>query len=221
LKILWEELARRNHTLLYAIRFLTSLNEGFGMVKSQTLLMDPLPSMNKIFSMVLQYERQHTTSPTIDDSALINAVDSKKFKGKKISGKPPFQGSNSKGNTRVCTFCGSNNHTVETCWKKHGVPPHLQKNYNSGYANHVVPEGDNHVAESSTSVDNKGSAPDITHEQYERLMTLLRGSSLNQSSGTVHASNHVTSMHVGHSPSDTQGTSFINSLTNYNFTQSS
>ena len=52
-------------------------------------------------------------------------------------------------------------------------------------------------------------------------MTLLQGSSLNQSSGTVHASNQVTSMPVGHSPSDRQGTSFINSLTNYNFTQSS
>ena len=52
-------------------------------------------------------------------------------------------------------------------------------------------------------------------------MTLLQGSTLNQSSGTVHASNQVTSMPVSHSPSDRQGTSIINSLTNYNFTQSS
>ena len=74
----------------------------------------------------------------------------------------------------------------------------FRKNYNSGYANHAAPEGDNHVAESPTCVDNKGSAPAITHEQYEMLMTLLQGSSLNQSSGTVHASNHVTSMPVGH-----------------------
>ena len=119
--------ARRNHTLLYAIHFRTGLNEGFGMVKSQILLMDPLPSMNKFFPMVLQYERQHNVPPTIDDSALINAIDSKKFKGNNFSGKSPFQGSNSKGSTRVCTFCGRSNHIVETCWKKHGVPPHLQK----------------------------------------------------------------------------------------------
>jgi hypothetical protein len=79
LKILWEELeiymlmsncicrvrcscefmrnARQNHALLYAIRFLTGLNENFAMVKSQILLMDPLPPMDKIFSRVLQRER--------------------------------------------------------------------------------------------------------------------------------------------------------------------
>jgi hypothetical protein len=79
LKVLWEELeiympipqctctsrcvcaamrsARYNHLVLYAIRFLTGLNENFAMVKSQILLIDPLPPMNKIFSMVLQHER--------------------------------------------------------------------------------------------------------------------------------------------------------------------
>ena len=243
LKILWEELeiympipnctcrvrcscefmrnARRNHTLLYAIRFLTGLNESFGMVKSQILLINHLPFMNKIFSMVLQYERQHNTTPTIEDSALINVVDSKKFKGNNFFGKQLSQGSNSKGNLGVCTFCGRSNHTVETCYKKHGVPPHLQKSYNSGYANHAAREEDNHVAKSSACVDNKSSAPAITHEQYERLMTLLQSSSLNQNSGVVHASNQVTSMSVRHSLSDGQGTSSIKSLTNYNFTQNS
>ena len=99
-----------------------------------------------------------------------------------------------------------------TCWKKHGVPPHLQKTHNFGYANHAASEDDNHVAESSTCVDHKGSVAAITHEQYERLMTLLQGSSLNQSSGTVHASNQVSSMSVGHLSSNRQGTSLINSL---------
>jgi hypothetical protein len=243
LKILWEELeiylpipnctcrvrcsskfmrnAKRNHTLLYAIRFLTGLNENFGMVKSQILLMDPLPSSNKIFSMDLQYERQSNVAPAIEDSALINVVDSKRFKGNNFSSKPPFQGSSSKGSIHVCTFCGRSNHTVETCYKKHGIQPHLQRNYNSGSANHAAREEDNHVADSSACVDNKSSIPAITHEQYETLMTLLQSSSLNQISGNLHASNQVTSMSVGHSPSDRQGTSFINSLTYYNFKQNS
>jgi len=243
LKILWEELeiympipnctcrvrcscefmrnARRNHTLLYAIHFLTGLNENFGMVKSQILLMDPLPSIKKIFSMVLQYERQCNVAPAIEDSALINAVDSKRFKGNNVSGKQSFSGSNSKGGIRVCTFCGRQNHTIETCYKKHGVPPHLQRNYNSSSANHAAREEDNYVFDSSSHVDNKSSAITITHEQYEKLMTLLQNSSLNQSSGTVHASNQVTYVSVGHSPLDKQGTSFINSLTKYNFTHNS
>lgn len=75
LKVLWEELeiylhmlscscriqcvcesmrtSRKNHMLLYAIRFLTSVNENFSIVKSQILLMDHLPLMDKIFSMML------------------------------------------------------------------------------------------------------------------------------------------------------------------------
>jgi hypothetical protein len=71
LKLLWEELelylpiptctchircnceamraARRNHMILHTIRFLTGLNENFSVVKSQILLMEPLPPMNKVF----------------------------------------------------------------------------------------------------------------------------------------------------------------------------
>ena len=50
--------AKHFHSLNYAKRFLTGLNENFLVVKSQILLMDPLPSLNKIFSMVIQHERQ-------------------------------------------------------------------------------------------------------------------------------------------------------------------
>jgi len=95
LKVLWEELeiylpmlsssfriqcacesmrtSRKNHMLLYAIRFLTGLHENFSMVKLQILLMGPLPPMTKIFSMVLQHERKVNIAPTSDDSIpLIN-----------------------------------------------------------------------------------------------------------------------------------------------------
>jgi hypothetical protein len=104
LKVLWEELeiympvpnctcrsrcsceamrsARSNHLTLYAIRFLTGLNENFAMVKSQILLIDPLPPMNKIFSMVLQHERQGNFGVVDDSKVLVNAADSKRsYKG--------------------------------------------------------------------------------------------------------------------------------------------
>jgi len=70
--------ARHFHTLNYAIRFLTGLNENFSVVKSQILLMDPLPSMNKIFSMVIQHERQGNYVVGDDSKALINVVDYKR-----------------------------------------------------------------------------------------------------------------------------------------------
>ncbi|MCI30261.1 retrovirus-related pol polyprotein from transposon TNT 1-94, partial [Trifolium medium] len=131
LKILWEELelylpipvctcpvkcscesmrsARNNHNLMYVIRFLTGLNSQFDIVKSQILLMDPLPPLNKIFSMVIQHERQTGFIASDDSKALINAMDSKR------SGfKPPRSGFASSSTKRTCTFCGRDNHVVDT-----------------------------------------------------------------------------------------------------------
>ena len=42
----------------HVIRFLKGLNDNFATVRSQIMLIDPLPSINKVFSMVLQHERQ-------------------------------------------------------------------------------------------------------------------------------------------------------------------
>ena len=42
----------------HVIRFLKGLNTEFATVKSQILLMDPLPAINRVFALVLQHERQ-------------------------------------------------------------------------------------------------------------------------------------------------------------------
>ena len=40
------------------MRFLKGLNEQFSGVRSQILLMDPLPGLNQVYSLILQQERQ-------------------------------------------------------------------------------------------------------------------------------------------------------------------
>lgn len=56
-----------------------------------------------------------------DDSlSLINVVDSKHFE---------FKFNSVKQCACACTFCGQANHTVDNCFKKHGVPPHIQKHF--------------------------------------------------------------------------------------------
>jgi hypothetical protein len=88
LKILWEELesylpapvcncprkcvcvtgisnAKHQHDLTRTIRFLTGLNDTFDMVRSEILLMEPLPPINKVFSMVIQHERQFASSQSV------------------------------------------------------------------------------------------------------------------------------------------------------------
>ncbi|XP_073133809.1 uncharacterized protein [Henckelia pumila] len=68
LKSLWEELNNYyggrgkcscgvNWQMEYIMAFLMGLNESFAHVRRQVILMDPLPAINKVFSLIYQAER--------------------------------------------------------------------------------------------------------------------------------------------------------------------
>ena len=44
------------------MQFLMGLNESFDGIRSQILLLDPFPSVNKVYSMVLRIEKQREVS---------------------------------------------------------------------------------------------------------------------------------------------------------------
>jgi hypothetical protein len=46
----------------YVFQFLMGLNDSFAQIRGQILLIDPLPSINKVFSLVIQEERQREIS---------------------------------------------------------------------------------------------------------------------------------------------------------------
>ncbi|MCH87569.1 hypothetical protein A2U01_0008442, partial [Trifolium medium] len=212
LKILWEELelympipsctcrqhctceamrsARRNHLLLHTIRFLTGLNENFATVKSQILLMDPVPPMNKVFSMVIQYERHGKFAEFDDTKLLINAAKTSKSSSGSHS-------SSSNSIVRHCTFCGKDNHFVENCFKKNGVPPHMKK-FSS--ANHAATAGGSNDPVPAIN-------PSISQEQYDQLMILLQNSQLVQGSASASSNQVGSSMNSGHSPDSHKGAS--------------
>ena len=123
--------ARNQHVKNQVIQFLQGLNDKFLVVKTQVLLMDPLPSLNKVYSLVVQEESNYlvisSSSPVQDDSnTLINDFESRK----------PFgHGNNSsfnKNSSRFSTFCNRTNHNVEFCYQKHGHPSFNKK---SSYVN--------------------------------------------------------------------------------------
>ncbi|XP_061336726.1 uncharacterized protein LOC133283832 [Gastrolobium bilobum] len=95
LKTLCEELELQSHILISsctcgglrhlsvsrqqhdALQFLMSLNDSFSSVRTQILLMDPLLSLARVFSLVLQEERQRQISisiPATLDTSLLNSV---------------------------------------------------------------------------------------------------------------------------------------------------
>ncbi|KAK2359287.1 hypothetical protein QL285_084673 [Trifolium repens] len=173
------------------IRFLKGLNEQYSTVKSQIMLMDPLPNICKVYSLLVQQERQAVVP--LDESKLLAAANlnypgrgtsSNRGRGSKAG---RTTGGRGKG-SRVCTHCGMTNHTVDNCFKKHGYPPHWQQN--GGSVNHV--NNDDEVqseANEDLSNDQDSGSLMFTPEQHKALLALLQSSS----SMSSHSINHFTS----------------------------
>lgn len=140
----------------FLMRFLTGLNESFSACKSQILMMDPLPSIDRAFSMVIQYERQNHLAPDDNEGeVIVNAVDGKKTNAKGKGNWPQKQ----------CTFCNKLGHTVETCYQKHGYPIGWKKDFKSKV----------NAAESSENKSENGDPPpQISQEDYKQLVELLK-----------------------------------------------
>lgn len=128
------------------IQFLVGLNEEYQAVSSQILLMEPLPLMNRVFSMVLEQERHKEPAANItgteETNGMINVVT-----GGRGRGNGNFQGRGGqgrcRGNGRQCTYCGKTGHTIEICFKKHGYPPNFGRGSNAFTNNVGIDDTDN------------------------------------------------------------------------------
>ena len=114
------------HDNSYVMKFLMSLNESFSTIRSQILMSNPLPSIGKVYSFVLQEEAQkhigrvnlhhlrmklllcmQTPSSILEIIAILEILETKEsfFKG---------------GNPKERNMLG---HIVDKCYKIHGYPP--------------------------------------------------------------------------------------------------
>ncbi|XP_074306603.1 uncharacterized protein LOC141641856 [Silene latifolia] len=99
------------------LMFLMGLNDTFDNLKTNILSMDPLPTVNKVYSFVQQVESQKSISisnqPAQDVSALaISRPGSNKGKWNvwRRDGKKP------KYEERWCPHCKKKGHTIDSCW---------------------------------------------------------------------------------------------------------
>lgn len=131
---------RNYRTNDFVIRFLKGLNEQYTAVRSQIMLMNPLPDMSGAFSLLIQQERQ-----------LVVPVDDDKF-ASNVTGRGRGRGQNGgKGNNagkkeKLCTYCHRTNHTVDYCYRKYGFPPNFNPPKRSNVNCAVEdddPDGDN------------------------------------------------------------------------------
>jgi len=108
------------------------------------MFLDPFPPINKAFSMVAQQKRQMSNTGMIEPPSekKIFAVNTDKHIGSRrgLLMNPNQYTGNGRGrgnkgrcrnntgrggvfSNKLCTHCGRTNHTIDTCYFKHGFPP--------------------------------------------------------------------------------------------------
>ena len=142
-----------------AMEFLQGLHDSFSAVRSQILLMEPFPSIQRIYNLVRQEVKQQEINirsvPTIE-SATLQVSKQHRPSGKR---QRPF-----------CDHCNRHGHTRATCYQIHGFPNNQGKSSSASLHTTVAPAPTlySHVAPVPSS-----AGPQITHEQYNKLLALL------------------------------------------------
>lgn len=124
------------------MQFLMGLNDTYNPISGHILLMNPLPSVQKAYSLIIQEEKQwEIGSSSTENFSLAAAV--QKYKGsnpshlgtQNMSGDHSsfnnpsgFENQNRSGDSSSssdfhCTYCDRDRHTIKTCYKLHGYPP--------------------------------------------------------------------------------------------------
>ncbi|KAL0431875.1 UNVERIFIED_CONTAM: Retrovirus-related Pol polyprotein from transposon RE1 [Sesamum radiatum] len=93
-------------------------------IRSQILVLDPLPSVNKAYSMVLRVGRQRKVNLEYVDIGENNAMNVRNMEYKLNTGQKSFQKRKTFVDKRklICEHCGKIGHSKDSCFKLHGTP---------------------------------------------------------------------------------------------------
>ncbi|KAA8547245.1 hypothetical protein F0562_003891 [Nyssa sinensis] len=184
LKTLWDELSSLQSHLLHegvsqyqqyqrTMTFLMGLNESYAAIRGQILLMNPLPSINRVYGLILQEETQRNIQapPSIDGVALA---------AKGILTSPKAHLAPPRKKSLKCTHCHKDGHTIDRCYFLHGFPPGSRKT-GTNYKSRA------HQVSSATNTPSTSSLP-FTIDQCRQLLTMLNNAT-HSSSMATHVSN--------------------------------
>lgn len=151
--------------------------------------------------MVIQHERQGNYVVNEENNIFINIVE-RKFSQQRGRG-GYNQSSGGRNSNKMCSYCEKSEHTMETCYRKHGFPPNYQfQKANSSVASSM--SNDSYVQKDDDSVvgkDTKADWPTLTHQQYEKILALIQGTNLNQHVMLTTHQVSTSTLH-GHKPAD-------------------
>jgi len=158
------------HNRDHVFQFLMGLDDSFTHIRGQILLNDPLPPINKVFSLIIQEERQKeiSTTPLVHETAALmskTVVNPTHKSGKWANRK----------DRPVCSHCGISGHTVDKCYRVHGFPPGFKFTKNQPSAHSVT-----HVQGAEFVTASSPQLP-ITLEQCQQLMAFIQHQQANSS----------------------------------------
>jgi hypothetical protein len=172
------------HHQQHVYQFLMGLNENYSHIRGKILLIDPLPSINKVFSLIVQEERQRMiSSSSTSFNQNTTALLTRTIPPTRFAGNRSFY---PRKDRSICSHCGVHSHTVEKCYRIHGFPPSYKFTKGKNVP-HIV----NQVSETT--------APQlpITYAQCQQLMEMFKPSiselesSVNQVSSSANLESEI------------------------------
>ncbi|KAI5386993.1 hypothetical protein KIW84_073224 [Lathyrus oleraceus] len=140
-------------------------------------MIEPLPDVSKVFSSILQQERQISSSSFFDNSNILLAqfqhMTPNRFNPKHNKGRgKPSSYTKSPSNSKMCSFCGKTCHIVDTCYFNHGFPPGFRFKDKVGFTNNAATAYE-HQESSSPDATPQEDKVEISSTMYNKLVALL------------------------------------------------
>ncbi|XP_038995860.1 uncharacterized protein LOC120153902 isoform X2 [Hibiscus syriacus] len=142
------------------LQFLMGLNDTYSAIRSQVLLMQPLPNVNQAYSMIVQEEAQRAQLSGVSGATAMYSNASGNSDRRRFNG--------------VCDYCKIKGHKRDNCYRLIGFPPDFKftkkKNSQAAFATNPSLVDSNHDSHDSSIVN---TSPVFTAAQYHQILELL------------------------------------------------
>ncbi|XP_009797574.1 uncharacterized protein [Nicotiana sylvestris] len=153
------------------IQFFMGLNETYTQARSNILMINPLPTVNHAYSLLMQHENQrevHSPSQFPGDGSLFMAgiqatftQSNSQLKVDNNKGNPNYKG---KKNNQMCSYCKMTNHTIQNCYRLVGFPSDFKFAKSKKFQGLIRSNAANTTDESETIQNNSIEGPQFAQK---------------------------------------------------------